>query len=688
MGLLDLVEQHHRVGVPLDLLGQLPPFFVPHVAGRRPDQLRDRVLLHVFRHVETDEGRVATEQEVGQRPRQLGLAHAGRAEEHEAAHRAVRRLEAGAGPAYRARQGRGGVLLADDPPVELALHLQQPVALVLVYRRQRHAGPGGHHAVDVLLADLDRGRADPLVEALAHVLEVLAGDDLLLLEELGLLVVLLRRRALHLLDRHPDVAVDVAELLAVAGLAELGARPRLVQQVDRLVGQEPFRDVAARLVDGGLEGFRRVGDVVERLVAVLHPQQHFEGVGLAGRLHPHRLEPPFERAVLLDVPPVLGRGGGADAADLAARQRRLEDVGGVERAFRRTGPDQRVQLVDEQDDVRVLDQLLHDRLEPFLELPPVLGAGHDQGDVEGEDPLVGQEMRHLAADDALGKPLDDGRLPHPRLADQDRVVLVAAAQHLLHPLELERAPDQRVEPVLHRALGEVAAELREQRRLLDPREGGLLVQELHDVLAHGVQAHALLDEDGRGDAALFPEDAEQQVFGPHVVVQQPVGFFGRELQDALGLGAEGDLHRGRHLLAEDRPPLDVLADAFEGQVRAGEDAARQPLAFPDQPQQQVLRLDRDAPELARLVAREEQDPACPLGVALEHRLTPDSPCGIGGGAPPRDVGEAAREGDSPIIGQAPAARPRSAALRPGAGARFRAAARGRRPPRAAGCGWR
>ena len=42
--------------------------------------------------------------------------------------------------------------------------------------------------------------------------------------------------------------------------------------------------------------------------------------------------------------------GGADAVQLAARQRRLEQVGGVHRAFGLAGADEGVHLVDEQDD--------------------------------------------------------------------------------------------------------------------------------------------------------------------------------------------------------------------------------------------------------------------------------------------------------------------------------------------------
>ena len=64
-----------------------------------------------------------------------------------------------------------------------------------------------------------------------------------------------------------------------------------------------------------------------------------------------RLEAPLERRVLLDVLAVLVERRRADAMQFAARQRRLEHVGGVHRALRLAGADERVQFVDEQDDL-------------------------------------------------------------------------------------------------------------------------------------------------------------------------------------------------------------------------------------------------------------------------------------------------------------------------------------------------
>src|SRR5262249_41029930 len=64
--------------------------------------------------------------------------------------------------------------------------------------------------------------------------------------------------------------------------------------------------------------------------------------------------------------------------------------------------------------------------------------------------------------------------------------------------------------------------------------------------------------------------------------------------------------------------LDFLPDVFERQVRAGEDSARQPFALADESEEQVLGLNRDASQLAGLVASEEEDAPGPFRVPFEH----------------------------------------------------------------------
>ena len=68
--LLDLVEQEHRVGTAADRLRELAAFVVADVAGRRSDEARDGVLLHVLAHVDADHRLLVVEEELGERLRE------------------------------------------------------------------------------------------------------------------------------------------------------------------------------------------------------------------------------------------------------------------------------------------------------------------------------------------------------------------------------------------------------------------------------------------------------------------------------------------------------------------------------------------------------------------------------------------------------------------------------------------
>ena len=166
--------------------------------------------------------------------------------------------------------------------------------------------------------------------------------------------------SLFLLERLAlDLELDDAPLEPVHRLGlrvdlHADARGRLVDQVDRLVGQLAVGDVAVRERRGGDD--RGIGDVdaVVDLVALLEAAQDRDRVLDRGLVDQHLLEAALERGVLLDVLAVLVERGRADAVQLAARERGLEHVAGVHRALGLAGADHRVQLVDEQDDLAFL----------------------------------------------------------------------------------------------------------------------------------------------------------------------------------------------------------------------------------------------------------------------------------------------------------------------------------------------
>src|ERR1700676_1621337 len=108
MGLLNFVQENHRVRRPADALGQLPALFVSHIAWRRSDQFRDRMLLHVLGHVETYQRFLAPEKEFRESARNFGLADSGGPKEQETADGAAGSLESGAASADRPCQRGDG----------------------------------------------------------------------------------------------------------------------------------------------------------------------------------------------------------------------------------------------------------------------------------------------------------------------------------------------------------------------------------------------------------------------------------------------------------------------------------------------------------------------------------------------------------------------------------------------------
>ena len=398
VGLLDLVHEDHRVGPAADALGQLAALLVADVSRRGADQAAHVVLLHVLAHVHLDQGVLAAEHELGQGLRQFGLADAGRADEQEAAHGPPRIFQAAATATQALGDGPDGLVLADDALVQLVLHPQQPFGLLALQPRQGHAGHlrdhlrhhlGVDHAVDLL------GRVAPLAQHL-----VLAGLQVVdLVPQLGGTLVGAAGHRLFLLAVEPiDLALDLGDVRRPGHGLQVDPGAGLVDHVDGLVRQTASGDVAVRQFHGGMQGVVGNLHAMVSFVAVSQAAQNFDRLVTGGRLDDDRLEAPFQGPVLLDVLAVLVQRGGPDALDFAAAQGGLQDVGGVDGSLGPAGPDQGVQLVDEEDDVLGPPHFVHDGLDPLLELPAVLCPGHHQGQVQNDDAPLAKQFRHAAVD--------------------------------------------------------------------------------------------------------------------------------------------------------------------------------------------------------------------------------------------------------------------------------------------------
>src|SRR4030095_7663638 len=318
----------------------------------------------------------------------LGLADAGRAQEDERADRPVRVLETGTRAAHCGRHRGERVVLADHAHAQLVLHVEQLRLLALEHLRDRDAGPLRDDLGDLLGGDLfaeQRALALDLGELLALGGDLLLDLDELAVADLGVALELrLALRALELgvesfaallqlahardrallvlpaalhrvallaqlrdlardrresgfargvafllqrlaLDLELDApSLELVELLGARGDRDAPGARRLCDEVDRLVGQEAIGDVAVRERRGRDERGVLDPHAVVDLAALLEPAQDRDRVLDRRLADEHGLETALERSVLLDVLAVLVERGGADAAQLAARERGLE----------------------------------------------------------------------------------------------------------------------------------------------------------------------------------------------------------------------------------------------------------------------------------------------------------------------------------------------------------------------------
>src|SRR5450830_3763 len=407
MRLFDFIEQQHRVRLLGDRFGQQTTLIETDVARRRTDQTADRMTLHVFGHVETNQLDAHDE---GQLLRHFGLAHAGRTGEQEGADRLVGFAQAGTRHLDGRCQCFNRRVLTEHDVLEITINCLQLGAVVLIDGLRRNAGDLGDDLFDLGLAD-------------------------------SLLLLRLRQDALR-----------------CAGF---------IDYVDSLIRQVTVVDEASCQLGRGSQ--RRSG-ILHAMVLFelgLQTTQNLNGLLDSRLVDVDLLEATRQSVVFFKDAAEFGVSGRTDALQLTAGQCRLQQIRCIQRATRsRTGADYGVDFVDKENAVRAVLQLLEDGFQALLKIAAILGAGQQSAHVERIHDGVLEDLRHIALRDAPCRAFGDGSLADAGFADQQWVVLAAAAESLDHALDFGIAADQRIDLSFCGSLVQILGELIERTFLL------------------------------------------------------------------------------------------------------------------------------------------------------------------------------------------------------------------------------
>src|SRR3954470_23361269 len=141
MRFLDFIEQHYRIRTATNRFGKLATLLESNVTGRRPDQSRYGVLLHVLGHVDAHHRVLVVEEEFGERAGSLVFPDARGTEEDERADWAVGVLQTGPRPTDSVCYRGDGFFLTDHSLCQLILQLGESLALAFHHFRDGNASP-------------------------------------------------------------------------------------------------------------------------------------------------------------------------------------------------------------------------------------------------------------------------------------------------------------------------------------------------------------------------------------------------------------------------------------------------------------------------------------------------------------------------------------------------------------------
>ena len=320
---------------------------------------------------------------------------------------------------------------------------------------------------------------------------------------------------------------------------------------------------------GSLERVGLVGHVMVLFETRFQAVQNCDRLLDAWFRHIYFLETSRKCMIFLENSTILGVRRGPDTANLAVGEDGLDQVAGIhDAAGRRTGADDRMDLVDKQDRTGVFLNLGNNALQALFEIPAVLGAGDQGAHVERVDRRVQQHLGHALLRDHPRQALGQRSLADPGLANVQRVVLTPAAENLHGPLDLDLAANQRIDLAVNGHLVEVRRKLFERRlfRLASAVQRHLVVlrplarhrrHAVGDVIDHVKARYVLEIQEVDSLRLFFAEDRHEHVGAGDFFLAARLHVKDSALQHPLE--AERRLHFGIGLFRQQRR---LLVDKF------------------------------------------------------------------------------------------------------------------------------
>ncbi len=214
--------------------------------------------------------------------------------------------------------------------------------------------------------------------------------------------------------------------------------------------------------DGSNDGIVLDTHFVVVLISFAQSSQDADARWHVGLIDHDALESTLQRLVFLKVFLVLVECGCSNRTQFASGQSGFQNVGGIHGSLALAGTHKGMDFINEEDDLSfALGNLVDNGFQTFLKLSLVLGTCNKGTHVKRIKLLVTQVLRHVAAQNTMGKAFDDGCFTRAGFAYQDRVVLGASRKNLKYTADFLVSSDDGVEPSCTGFVNEVLGILRQ-----------------------------------------------------------------------------------------------------------------------------------------------------------------------------------------------------------------------------------
>ena len=324
MRLFNFVKQYDRIGLASDTLGELSaPLVKADVSRRRADKLGDRILLHIFGHIQPHEHLLVAEHTLGKRLGKIGLSHARRTYKNKGTNGFSRIFQPRTRTAYGFRDGNDRLLLTNDAAMQFLFEMHETFTLRFREFVDRHSCPAAYDRGDLFRSDRKTCRTAlgiPLIPTGSKILG--------------------QRLDLTIQSCHACGIVPLCRLLAVGPeprkrflsgtklfRSRIGIQPRftcsLINEVDRLVRQKTVCDITVGKPHRCLDRRIRDHDIVMCFILIFDAAQNGDRVLDVWLRDDDRRKTPFERRIFFDVFSVLFQRSRANRLQFPARKHGL-----------------------------------------------------------------------------------------------------------------------------------------------------------------------------------------------------------------------------------------------------------------------------------------------------------------------------------------------------------------------------